>query len=224
VNDYVRAVEYVDANGEHRTISDPEHLKAAAGHFGLLGVVTHITFELDKMSYAVLQPVKPDIGLAIPPLHREDIPIALRKTFTDKQYKTHSPTSKSALQTTITPNGSGSPAPSRPGSTAGTPRTDKTHRVDYPSPFLTWCQWVEGWLGMVITTSPIFQAFPGRWQAEILATFGMVASLPLNSPPINKKSRDIVTALPNALHFRRGIQNMRVRDLEFQIPIPGQAF
>jgi hypothetical protein len=28
------------------------------------------------------------------------------------------------------------------------------------------------------------------------------------------------TALPNALHFRRGIQNMRVRDIEFQIPIP----
>jgi hypothetical protein len=63
---------------------------------------------------------------------------------------------------------------------------------------------------------------PGRWQAEILATFGMV-----NLPPFEfsdfqqEKTETIKTALPNALHFRRGIQNMRVRDLEFQIPIPG---
>jgi hypothetical protein len=28
------------------------------------------------------------------------------------------------------------------------------------------------------------------------------------------------TFLPNALHFRRGIQNMRVRDIELQIPLP----
>lgn len=28
------------------------------------------------------------------------------------------------------------------------------------------------------------------------------------------------TSLPNALHFRRGIQNMRVRDVELQIPLP----
>jgi hypothetical protein len=48
--------------------------------------VTHITFELDKMQYAVMQPVKPDIGLAIPPMSRDDIPIALRKTFTQAQY------------------------------------------------------------------------------------------------------------------------------------------
>lgn len=35
-----------------------------------------------------------------------------------------------------------------------------------------------------------------------------------------KNTPTIITALPNALHFRRGIQNMRVRDTEFQIPIP----
>ena len=28
------------------------------------------------------------------------------------------------------------------------------------------------------------------------------------------------TLLPDALHFRRGVQNMRVRDLELQIPLP----
>lgn len=38
-------------------VDDAEELKAAAGAFGLLGVVTHITFELDAMTYAVM--VKP---------------------------------------------------------------------------------------------------------------------------------------------------------------------
>lgn len=41
-------------------------------------------------------------------------------------------------------------------------------------------------------------------------------------PPTNGESETptIKTALPNALHYRRAIQNMRVRNLEFQIPLP----
>jgi hypothetical protein len=77
VNDSIVAIEYVDANGVHRTVFDPGHLKAAAGCFGLLGIVTHITFSLDKMRYAVLKPVKPDISLAIPPLSRADSKLTL---------------------------------------------------------------------------------------------------------------------------------------------------
>jgi hypothetical protein len=37
------------------------------------------------MTYAVMEPRKPDITLAIPPLKREDVPFALQKTWTDKQ-------------------------------------------------------------------------------------------------------------------------------------------
>src|SRR5450432_1985056 len=82
INDQIRAIEYVDANGEHRTITDPAHLKAAAGCFGLLGIITHITLEVDKMTYAMMKPEKPDIGLAIPPLNPDDVPLALQKTWT----------------------------------------------------------------------------------------------------------------------------------------------
>ena len=35
-------------------MDDQHEIKAAAGAFGLLGVVTHITFELDAMTYAVM--------------------------------------------------------------------------------------------------------------------------------------------------------------------------
>lgn len=35
-------------------IDDPQLLKVASGAFGLLGVVTHITYELDAMTYALM--------------------------------------------------------------------------------------------------------------------------------------------------------------------------
>lgn len=222
VNDYVRAVEYVDANGEHRTVSDPAHLRAAAGCFGLLGVVTHITFELEKMRYAVLQPIKPDIGLAIPPLSRNDIPIALRKTYTDAQYAAALKEFQNRATNDYYSEWFWFTRSQQAWVNTWNPTDDKTDVVEYPSPFQTWLQWVEGWLGAVITGNPIFNALPGRWQAEVLATLGMV-----NLPPFGFSSfgqtevtETIKTSIPNALHFRRGIQNMRVRDLEFQIPIP----
>jgi hypothetical protein len=208
VNDYVRAIEYVDANGEHRTVSDPEHLKAAAGHFGLLGVVTHITFELDRMRYAVMRPVKPDIGLAIPPLSRDDIPIALRKTFTQAQYDTALLDFEKRASNDYYAEWFWFTRSQQAWVNTWNPVDDKEGLQDYPSPILTWFQWVEGWLGAVITGNPIFQAMPGRWQAEILATFGMV-----NLPPFEfsdfqqEKSEAIKTALPNALHFRRGVRS-----------------
>jgi hypothetical protein len=72
---------------------------------------------------------------------------------------------------------------------------------------LTFSQWVEGWLGAVITGNPIFQAMPGRWQAEILATFGMVALPPFEFSDFQQaKTEMIKTAQPNALHFRRGVR------------------
>ncbi|CAL3962308.1 unnamed protein product [Diplocarpon coronariae] len=136
INDCVRAVEYVDANGLHRTISDPAHLGAAAGCFGLLGVVTHITFALDQMSYAIMQPFKPDIGLAIPPLSRNDIPIALRKTFTDAQYAAGLADFKRRAQEDY-----------KRGSNTWNATDDRERSVEYPSPFLTLIPWIEGWLG-----------------------------------------------------------------------------
>ena len=64
-------------------ITDPAHLRAAAGAFGLLGIVTHITYEVAAMSYAVMSPLKVDMALAISPLFRDDNSVALQKTFTD---------------------------------------------------------------------------------------------------------------------------------------------
>ncbi len=226
INDYVRVVEYVDCNGELQKITDPVQLKAAAGSFGLLGVVTHITFQLDKMSYALLRPTKPDIGLAIPPLSRDDIPIALRKTYTDAQYSSALQDFKHRVETEYYSEYFWFTHSQQAWVNTFSTSPSPADAIDYPDSFQTWCQWVQGWLGSIITRNPIFNAFPGRWQAEILSTMGM-----LNLPPFSfldfSQSRGarietIKTALPNALHFRRGVQNMVVRDMEFQIPIPGR--
>ena len=42
----------------------------------------------------------------------------------------------------------------------------------------------------------------------------------LSLPPNGPLNSQIKTHLINTLHFRRGIQNFRVRDMELQIPIP----
>lgn len=41
-------------------------------------------------------------------------------------------------------------------------------------------------------------------------------------PPTNNLDSHILTPLSDALHFRRGIQNFRVRDLEVEIPLPAK--
>ena len=42
--------EYVDVHGELQMVGNKEELRAASGCFGLLGVITYLTFELDPMS------------------------------------------------------------------------------------------------------------------------------------------------------------------------------
>lgn len=91
MSDLIRKIEYVDANGVHQSVRDPEQLKAAAGSFGLLGIVTHITFELDKMTYATMQPKKMSVNLAIPPpleyVRAGKIPRPLRENISERKLR-----------------------------------------------------------------------------------------------------------------------------------------
>lgn len=50
-----------------------------------LGVVTHLTFELDKMTYAMEQPIKQAAMLAVPPPTGWDVPPALKGDYTPEQ-------------------------------------------------------------------------------------------------------------------------------------------
>ncbi|RDW66713.1 hypothetical protein BP5796_09462 [Coleophoma crateriformis] len=230
IADYVRAVEYIDANGTPQIISDAKELKAAAGCFGLLGVVTHITFALDKMSYALLKPAKIDVGLAIPPPRGEDIPLALQKTWTKAQIAAAQDDFVSRASNDYYSEWFWFTFQKQAWVNSWSTTSDGEGAVEYPCRGETFLQWLENWFGGVLTSHPFFQAIPGWWQAQLLATAGMVALPPTSFAARGGSSgsgsvQDAVTKtpLPNGLHFRRGIQNMRVRDMEFQIPIPAQA-
>jgi hypothetical protein len=199
-------VEYVDANGTHRTISNPEHLKAAAGCFGLLGIVTHITFELDPMVYAVLKPRKIPVEEAIPPQTKEQIPPALR---TDGYEKITSDV-LDGWKTNFAQRASNDyysewfwfTYQNRVWVNSWNVTADPSDALDYPDAIETFFQWLQGWLGGVVTANSFFQALPGAWQAQMLATLSMAVLPPTDGEDHTPKYK---TLLPNALHFRRGV-------------------
>lgn len=85
LSDRVRRIEYVDVNGKSQVIDKSEHLRAASGCFGLMGVVTFITMELPPMSYAEIEPVKTPVIQAVPPppgMDESKIPPALLVNWT----------------------------------------------------------------------------------------------------------------------------------------------
>lgn len=90
---------------------------------------------------------------------------------------------------------------------------NKKDAKPYPGDIATFIQETEEFLGQVANTT-IFKFLPGKTQAELLA-WGAMQALP--------DETTIVTPLIDALHFRRGIQNMRVLDMELEIPIPPRA-
>jgi len=67
LSDLVLEVCYVDAHGNDQCVTDPEELKAAAGCFGMLGIVTSITIQMEKMTIAEMRPTQVPVVLAIPP-------------------------------------------------------------------------------------------------------------------------------------------------------------
>jgi hypothetical protein len=78
LSDLVAQVEYVDARGQVQTVNDPQELRAAAGCFGLLGVVVALTLRVDKMGVAEMLPVKVPMALAIPPPKGYPVPDAVK--------------------------------------------------------------------------------------------------------------------------------------------------
>ena len=206
ISDYVRVVEYVDANGISQTISDPEHLRAAAGCFGLLGIVTHVTLELDPMTYAVMQPEKVPVAQSIPPIKKTDIPLALRTDGYDKISDNDLAVWKNDFAKRAAEDYYSEwfwfTYQKRTWVNTWKNTSDRTGLIDYPDSADVFLQWFENWMGGVVTETPFFAALPGAWQAQLLATLGMTTL-----PPTDGEDKKPVfkTKLPDALHFRRGV-------------------
>ncbi|KAM3500823.1 hypothetical protein MY11210_009456 [Beauveria gryllotalpidicola] len=232
LSDLVEGIEYVDANGEIKTINKSANgnnmLAAASGCFGLLGVVTHLTLRLEKMSFAKMEPKKMPILEAIPPPDdmASDLPATLKEEYEKLKPKI----------TTLVND------------------FEKRALEDYYAEWF-WFPlheqvWVNTWR-LTTENDEIKKAQPYPSDTEIkkqavssfilewshedssktrnidavkntteLSNMAMGALPPTAAD--DGKDRLILTQLSDALHFRRGIQNFRVRDLEVEIPLPAK--
>lgn len=196
------AIEYVDANGVLQTITDPKQLKAAAGCFGLLGIVTHISFELEKMSYAVLQPKKVPVTLAIPPLQLSDVPIALYKNWSEKDLQNAKVDFENRAANDYYSEWFWYTYQSTSWVNTWNTTDDSKGAREYPSGPEVFLQWLQGWVGGWFSQTFFFQHIPGHWQAQFLAIAGMAVLPPMlfDEGPV-----EIKTYLPDGLHFFRGV-------------------
>ncbi|KAJ9628288.1 hypothetical protein H2204_009405 [Knufia peltigerae] len=224
LSDLVRAIEYVNANGKLCKVdmSTPAMLRAAAGCFGLMGVVTHLVLEFDPMSCALMEPRKVPVVEAIPP--PPDLP-------------------DSAIPGPLRPK-----HPLTPDRKAQIQRDFETRALDTDYAEWFWFPYSsEVWVNSWHKTSELSGASSYPSDAKtILQVFGTIAvniaqqatsllkateALPevqtkvltwlamKNLDDVGEHGKKIKTWLPDALHFQRGVQNVRVRDLEVEFPL-----
>ena len=214
LSDLVTEVEFVNALGELQTVSDPALLSAAAGCFGLLGIVTALTLKLDPMTYATLQPKNVPVALAVPPPAGFSVPSAVDMSGVS-QADLNQAAANFAAQCEDSYYAEWFWFPYQPDVWVNSWNNDgaKQDARPYPSALETAVEEAEEYLIQLLTESA-FRLLPGRTQAELFGSLAM-ANLPHDVT--------IVTPLIDALHYRRGIQNFRVLDMEFEIPIPALA-
>ncbi|KAI1626658.1 hypothetical protein EDD37DRAFT_620248 [Exophiala viscosa] len=224
LSDLVRAMEYVDANGSLRKVdmSTPDLLRAAAGCFGLIGVVTHLVLELDALSCALLEPRKLPVIEAIPPppdMPDSAIPAPLRpkqplsaqrKAEIQKDFETRALTTDYAEWFWF-------PLSSEVWVNTWHKTSDVSGAVNYPSDAKTILQ-VFGTVMVNIAqnAATLLKAteFVAETQTKLLTWLAMK-----NLDDVGPNGKKIKTWLPDALHFQRGVQNVRVRDLEVEFAL-----
>ncbi|KZT00933.1 uncharacterized protein LAESUDRAFT_739389 [Laetiporus sulphureus 93-53] len=228
LSDLVVEVCYVDVHGGLQIVNDAEELRAASGCFGLLGVVISVTLQLDQMGVAELMPVHKPLPLAIPPPKDYQLPpqveqMMKKEKITEKQLEEARldfvrrckedyylewfwfPYQETCWVNTWK-------------------RRDMTpqdaHLQAYPgNNWLTGVksQELQETVAQEITSFFLWKDLPGYMQAWL---FGLATMAVL--PNITDPKNAIETYVSEALHFRRGIQNFRCWDSEWEIPIPSQ--
>ncbi|KAF8208699.1 hypothetical protein K438DRAFT_1961273 [Mycena galopus ATCC 62051] len=222
LSDLVRKVEYVDCNGQFRVVDDPEHLKAAAGCFGLMGVITHLTLEFQPMTYALMQPQKLPVVRAVPPpddMSDEEIPLALRISRTPEE-KAQDVAAFEAQTTMRYCEWFWFPLADMCWVNCWDDTTDATGVIDYPNDAQIFFMFVSQFAMNVIQYAPVLDELTSavKLQEAAVTLLSRVAMLVL---PVWDKP--VKTYLTDALHFQRGIQNVRVLDVEVEMPLVARA-
>jgi hypothetical protein len=214
----------VDANGVLRKIdmSTPDFLKAAAGCFGLIGVVTHLVLEFDPMSFALMEPRKLSVVEAIPPppdMKDSAIPAPLRPKqplSTQRKAEIQQEFENRALNHDYA-EWFWFPYSSEVWVNTWRKTDNPSNAVSYPSDVKTILQ-VFGTIMINIAQNAtsllrVTDFLPEK-QTKLLTWLAMK-----NLDDVGPHGKKIKTFLPDALHFQRGVQNIRVRDLEVEFPL-----
>jgi len=214
LSDLVTEIEFVNARGELQTVSDPALLKAAAGAFGLLGIVTSVTLKLDPMTFASLKPTKPRLALAIPPPAGFPVPAAIDMSdISEADLEAARERFVAQCENDYYAEWFWFPYQQEAWVNCWQNDGARADAQPYPSELETREQEVASYL-IGLSNDTAYQLLPGRTQAELFGAIAM-AGLPSDTT--------IVTPLIEALHFKRGIHNFRVLDMELEIPIPALA-
>ncbi|KXG54556.1 FAD-binding, type 2 [Penicillium griseofulvum] len=224
LSDLVYEIEYVDANAKVQTINRKDGngtlIQAASGCFGLLGVVTRLTLVLDKMTVALMKPEKVPVVQAIPPPTDmvDKLPDELKKSYdgyTPEEIDKFVREFERRAFNDYYAEWFWFPFHKQVWINTWDLDTTRAKPSDYPS---------KDEIGKQITQSFILEMLQETLRKErkvepVDAT-KLISDQAMETLPPNEDTSTILTWLPNALHFRRGIQNCRVRDLEVEIPIP----
>ena len=155
------------------------------------------------MTYAVLQPDKPPITLAIPPLKPSDVPLALYKAWTPKDLASAQADFENRATNDYYSEWFWYTYQSTAWVNTWNTTDDASGAKEYPSPAGVFLQWLQTWVGGWFSQTFFFQHIPGHWQAQFLAIAGM-AVLPPTVFDLDKTPK-FKTYLPDALHFFRGV-------------------
>lgn len=226
LSDLVRKIEYVDANGELQSITDedPELLTAASGAFGLMGVITHLTLEFDTMTYAELRPTKMPVIQTIPPppgFPEDRIPRALRpktpltaaeKQFAQERFEKQANEDYYAEWFWF-------PYADECWVNCWNNTTDDSDVEDWPGSFAVFLSFVQEFTLNVIQYNHVLTELVNKTGIAEAAVTLLSRFVMMNLPEVKEGDKAIKTHLINGLHFQRAIQNIRVRDMEVEIPL-----
>ena len=233
LSDLVEEIEFVNVKGELQVINkvaQPDLMQAAAGSFGLIGIITSITIKLDKMSYALTNPKLVKLSKAIPPprgTHLEKMPKKLQEDL--------GISNQELLDSIIEKNS----------------EMFFARCTDYYSEWFWFILndkcWINSWNkddpendeknqdDWVKGGRQIYFNLK-KWLQVCMSSFVELfnrENLQMPPPPFQeyfvKSLSDIITGLlstnqhtlplPEALHFQQGIRHIQVRNVEIEIPI-----
>lgn len=197
LSDIVYAIEIIDCNGLIKTFNrddNSQEMEALSGSFGLFGVITSLTLEVDCVSYAIMDPKHSLLEISIPRNENDNAFYIFKNNILNSYYNEYFwfPPSDKLWVNCWNNNG------------------NAVHAEEYPSNMETNIQEMSSIVAEVISKT-MFKLLPDKIQQKIFS-FMVMKSLPNNE--------QTTMHLMNGLHFRRGIHNMRVRDYELEIPIP----